>query len=157
MKIGVMSDSHGDIYGVKFAVKKMGNVDMIIHLGDYCRDAENVSKEIGRQIITVKGNCDFSSRIECDRIIEVDGLRFLITHGHNYNVKSSYTGLYFKALEEKADVVLFGHTHCPHVSEADNIIFINPGSLSKPRWPSETYALITIEDGSVVPNIVELY
>lgn len=156
MRIGVISDSHGDIYSVKRALKHMGNVDMIVHLGDYCKDAEYVSKEMGRNIIYVKGNCDYSANVECDKIINVENKRFLITHGHSYNVKSNYTSLRFKALQEEVDAVLFGHTHFAEVFENDNIIFVNPGSLSRPIGASKTYALITIEQGIIFPNLIEL-
>jgi len=157
VKIGVVSDSHGDIYAVKRAISKMGNVDMIIHLGDYFRDAESVSKELQREIIYVRGNCDFSHDVECDKIIQAEDKKLLITHGHNYNVKADYTKLYFKALESGVDAVLFGHTHYAQVFENNNIVFINPGSLSKPKGNAETYAIVTICNGSIVTNRIELY
>ena len=39
MRIGVMSDSHGDTAAVKRAVEFAGNVDIWLHAGDYCSDA----------------------------------------------------------------------------------------------------------------------
>lgn len=157
MKIGVLSDSHGDIYGVRRAIKKMGKVDYIIHLGDYCRDAEMISKELKLDIIYVKGNCDFSASVDNEKVMDIGGRKFLITHGHNLNVKNNYTNLYYRAAEAGADVALFGHTHFAHVFENEGILFVNPGSISRPRSGAETYAVITIENGIVTPNIVELY
>lgn len=157
MRLGLLSDSHGDIYGAKRAIKKMGDVDLLIHLGDYCRDAEKISKEIKRDIIYVRGNCDFSSDVETDRIIEFGGKKIFITHGHKYNVKSDYMGLYYKAEEIGADAVLFGHTHTAIVFEMNGILFINPGSVSRPRNGIETYAVITVEKNNITPNITELY
>ena len=130
MRIGVISDSHGDVYSCKKAIKSMGSVDLIVHLGDFFRDAQNVSTEIKKDIIYVKGNCDYSSTIECDKIIQVENKKILITHGHNYNVKSNYNSLGFKAEAEGVHLVLFGHTHFAEVLENNNIIFVNPGSLS---------------------------
>lgn len=157
MKLGVISDSHGDVYRCEMAIKKMEDVDYLIHLGDYCRDAEKISKELKRDIIYVKGNCDFSSSADTDRVIEVEGRKFFITHGHKYNVKSDYLGLYYKAEEIGADAVLFGHTHSAKVFEQNGILFINPGSISRPRNGIETYAVITIDGGSIEPRIIELY
>jgi uncharacterized protein len=157
LKIGVFSDSHGDINSVKRAVKLMGSVDLIVHLGDFCKDAENVSKEIKREIISVKGNCDAASTVPTERIIEAGGMKFLLTHGHSYYVKSDYLNLYYAAVEAKVDSVLFGHTHYAEVFEKDNIIFINPGSLSKPMVNSATYAVVSVDSGFIVPNILELY
>lgn len=156
MKIGVISDSHGDISAVKQAISRMDNVDIIVHLGDFYKDAQKASSETGKEIIYVKGNCDFSSTVECDRIINVENKRILCTHGHNYNVKSDCTTLYFKALQEGVDLVLFGHTHFSEVFENNNIVFVNPGSLSRPKGLSRTYSVIYIENGIIVPNLYKL-
>lgn len=157
MKIGVISDSHGSISGAKRAIQKMGEVDYLVHLGDYCRDAERISKELKRDIIYVKGNCDLGCDIETDKIIEAEGKKIFLTHGHKYNVKYDYMDLCLHAGEVGADAVLFGHTHYAEVFEKDGILFINPGSVSRPRNGIETYAVITVEGGIIIPNIVELY
>ncbi|NGX96514.1 MAG: metallophosphoesterase [Candidatus Afipia apatlaquensis] len=157
MKIGVISDSHGSISGAKRAIQKMGEVDYLIHLGDYCRDAERISKELKRDIIYVKGNCDLGSDVETDKVIEVGGKKIFLTHGHKYNVKFDYMDLYYKAEEIGVDAVLFGHTHFAEVFEKNGILFINPGSVSRPRNGIETYGVITVDGGNIVPNIVELY
>ena len=156
MRIGVISDSHGDIFAVKRAVAQMGSVDILIHLGDHYKDAEIILKELKRDIIYVKGNCDFSHTVECDKIINIEGKKLMLTHGHRYNVKSNYLNLYYKALEEEVNVVLFGHTHYAEIFEKDNILFVNPGSLSRPRGPAQTYAILTIDSGFIVPCILEV-
>ncbi len=156
LKIGVVSDSHGDVYAVKKAVESMGDVDKIIHLGDYCRDAERASKELERDIIYVKGNCDFTYNVDSDKVITMDDKKIFITHGHNYRVKFNYNSLYLKAREIGADIVLFGHTHLAGIFEKDGIIFMNPGSVSRPKGPYPTYGLITIDNGIISPRIVEL-
>lgn len=157
MRIGVVSDSHGDTYAVKRAIGLMGNIDLLVHLGDYFRDAERVSKELNRDIIYVRGNCDYSSSVELDRILDVASKRVMMTHGHKYRVKSDYLDLYLKALEDKIDLVLFGHTHFPEVFEKDGITFLNPGSVSSPRGTSETYAIVTIDEGTIQAKILKLY
>jgi putative phosphoesterase len=157
LKIGIVSDSHGDVYSIKRAITSMGSMDMIVHLGDFCSDAVRASADLNREIICVRGNCDFSSNAEYERIIEVEGKRILVTHGHKYNVKADYLGIHYRALEEKVDAVLFGHTHFPEVFERDSIVFVNPGSISRPRGACETYAIVTVDSGFIVPNILELY
>lgn len=157
MRIGVISDSHGDTYAVKRAVELMGKVDFLIHLGDFYRDAEVVSKKLERDIIYIRGNCDFGSNVDSEKIIDIGSKRILITHGHKYNVKSDYKSLHYKASEEKADLVLFGHTHVAAVFQMDNIIYLNPGSVSRPRGGAETYGVITLDKGAITPCIIELY
>ena len=42
-RIGVVSDSHGNIMNLQDAVLAMGEVDAIFHLGDYVRDAKKIN------------------------------------------------------------------------------------------------------------------
>lgn len=156
MIAGVVSDSHGDLHSLKKAVNSMQNVDVLIHLGDYSRDAYILSKEINREIIYVKGNCDFQADADCDKTIILEGKKIFITHGHNYNVKYDYLDLYFKAQEIEADLVLFGHTHQSEIFEKDGILFVNPGSISRPRGQNQSYAMIYIEKGVVLPRLVNI-
>ncbi len=157
MRIGIFSDSHGDTYALKRAISKMGKVDMLIHLGDFYMDAVHIENELKINIIYVKGNCDYSQDVDLEKIIEVDNKRLLITHGHKYNVKNSYNNLYYKAMEEKIDIALFGHTHHPEVIQKGNILLINPGSVSRPKNSVETCAVISIENGVIDPSLIELY
>lgn len=92
-------------------------------------------------ILAVKGNCDYID-LPINRIIEVDGKRFLLTHGHQYGVRFSLDRLYYLALENKADYVLYGHTHYQKLEIIDGITFLNPGALL-----NDKYALY--EDGKI--------
>jgi putative phosphoesterase len=37
------------------------------------------------------------------------------------------------AVSSKADVIVFGHTHKPYVKEVDGVMFLNVGSVGKPK------------------------
>ncbi len=56
-----------------------------------------------------------------------------LCHGDSYRVKYGLDMLEKKAKEVRADIVIFGHTHVPLNIKKDNILYINPGSLSLPR------------------------
>ncbi|KPU45950.1 phosphodiesterase YfcE [Oxobacter pfennigii] len=157
MKIGVVSDSHGDIHALRSALKSIGDADLVIHLGDGINDIDAVSQYIKTEIIKVKGNCDFNSGLDAERIIMAENKRLLITHGHNYNVKSDYLNIHYKAIKEDAHMVLFGHTHFPEIIENNNIILFNPGSISKPRGTGRTYGIVIIEKGLIMPKIWDLH
>ena len=59
-KLLVLSDSHGNIDNMVFAVKKTAP-DMIIHLGDCWSDAVGLAEEFPEiPMAHVPGNCDFS-------------------------------------------------------------------------------------------------
>jgi len=155
MKIGVISDTHGRLALAQKAIKTMGQIDMLVHLGDYCRDAIYLSEELQREIITVKGNCDFSSNVPLEQIVEVEGLKIYVTHGHREGVKWGYEGIIDRAKNAGVDVALFGHTHISEIFTNSDILFVNPGSIGEPRYGNKpSYAIIDIKNGKPYPYIV---
>ncbi|MFZ7119363.1 MAG: metallophosphoesterase family protein [Eubacteriaceae bacterium] len=144
MKIGIISDSHGNIKNIKKAVNQLGEVDYIFHLGDNVIDALKIKEMVNYPVRYVKGNTDYTKDIE-DLIVDIGNKRFLLTHGHKYGIKNSLQRLYYKAVENEIDVVLFGHSHIPYYEEIEGVMFINPGSIGDKRWqPKETYVLLEI-------------
>ena len=55
------------------------------------------------------------------------------------------------AAASDADVIVFGHTHKPYVKEAGGALFVNVGSVGKPKDgdPRGCYALIEAQSRSV--------
>ncbi|WP_432663167.1 metallophosphoesterase [Wukongibacter baidiensis] len=146
MRIGVISDTHGDLVSAESAIKAMGDIDLLLHAGDTYRDAELLKEMLDIDVIAVKGNTDFDYEADLEKIISLDGKRIFLTHGHQYNVKYSLDRLYYKALETDCDIVVFGHSHMPLNVKEKDIIFLNPGSVSRPRGGSRpSYAIINID------------
>ncbi|WP_432408024.1 metallophosphoesterase family protein [Wukongibacter sp. M2B1] len=146
MRIGVISDTHGDIVSAEKAIKAMGDVDLLLHAGDTYRDAELLKEMLNIDVIAVKGNTDFDYEADLERIISIDEKQIFLAHGHQYNVKYGLDRLYYKALETESDIVVFGHSHMPLHVEEKGIVFVNPGSVSRPRGGSRhSYATINIE------------
>ncbi len=151
MKIIVFSDSHGVVNNMVSAVNKHKDADMIIHLGDVVKDAQKL-KEIYSHIPVefVSGNNDWARENSSEKVLELEGIKIFITHGHNYGVKISYDRLIQKAEDLGADAVLFGHTHRTEELYHDGILVLNPGSISLPAKPSNpTYCVIEIMNGKV--------
>lgn len=148
MRILVFSDTHHDISAAVSVIDKIG-ADMIIHAGDHDTDAERLQK-IYEDIPVkyVRGNCDYSSS-PLDLNLDVGGKKIFITHGHSYNVKSSYLAIQYKAEEEGADLVIFGHTHIPYCYNSGRRILLNPGSLKSGR----TFGITEIENGKISADI----
>ena len=68
-----------------------------------------------------------------------------VTHGHLYDVKQSPMKLVYRAKELGATIVCFGHSHVLGAEFIDDIFFVNPGSLKKPRRIKEkSFVTITI-------------
>jgi putative phosphoesterase len=156
MKILVISDTHGDTNKAEEVIKANNGTDMVIHLGDYFRDAQKLSglfPDIHFEYIY--GNSDFMvGNVPAEKVLELCGKRIFITHGHRYSVKWDYYKLFKKVEELNADIALFGHTHVPDMVKNGRHCILNPGSTSDPRSDRDgSYAVIEIENGILSPRI----
>src|SRR5699024_8563882 len=142
-KVLVISDSHSLTERID-SIANRHDVQKKIHCGDseLAHDAQQLD-----DFVVVRGNCDWDSSFPEDEIIDIAGLRIFVTHGHLYGVKSSLLQLQYRALEEGADIVLFGHSHVAYCEKFDNVMYINPGSIRLPRkWPTPSYCIISWEN-----------
>ncbi|SKC92478.1 metallophosphoesterase family protein [Maledivibacter halophilus] len=145
MRIGILSDTHGDLLSAQRALKAMGNIDLLLHAGDTYRDAKLLEEMIDIDVIAVKGNIDFHCEAPSETIITIEGKKIFLTHGHNYNVKFNLNRLYYKALEINSNIVIFGHSHMSMHKKENGIDFINPGSISRPRGGTkQSYAIMNV-------------
>ena len=159
MKVGVFSDSHGNLITLKKALDQMGAVDVIIHLGDYVEDALYLRTLTNITIHILKGNMDqFTEEGSPYLFTTIGGFKFFATHGHHYGVKNSVEQIYHAGLEKNAQVILFGHTHKACVYDDGQILIMNPWSVGAPRMGDpESYGLITTtEDGDINGEIFPL-
>lgn len=157
MKILVLSDTHGDIKKAEEAIRDNEDVDLIIHLGDYFRDAQYLSSKFPKiPIEYIYGNSDFLIEdVPAEKVLEYCGKRIFLTHGHKYSVKWDHSKLEKKAEEMQIDLLLFGHTHIAEVVEKQGRYFINPGSISEPRNNrSESYAIIELNNSEVKTKLL---
>lgn len=148
MKVLVVSDNHFDReILVKLAAQYKNQVDLLIHCGDSQLPA---SDSLFSEFITVQGNNDFDDQIPQTRLIDEQGERILVTHGHLQDVNYTMTKLKLLGQENHATIVLFGHTHKLGVKMDEHALFLNPGSISLPRGEftaiGGTYAIIDITD-----------
>ena len=151
IRIGVLSDSHGMMNLLYDAVDEMKHCDVIVHLGDHAGDAKEISARTGKTTWIVSGNCDWFSDYDNGRILEYEGVRVYITHGHSESVKSGLTKLSLKAEALEAGLVLYGHTHKPCVEQDGRCMFINPGAIRDGR-----YAIVEIDSGNIRSNLKKL-
>lgn len=154
MKILVISDTHGRIECAKWLVEKMLSlgVKTLIHCGDHIGDATLIEKLYkGITVHAVYGNCDSSFKGTASEVIDVEGVKIYICHGHKYGVKwEEYEELIIDAKAHEAKIAVFGHSHCAYLGKKEGVFLMNPGSLSLPRdskYPS--YGIIDIEQGMI--------
>lgn len=153
-KLVVISDSHLRPNILKHIKKMQPDANYYIH----CGDSELKKKELEGYLV-VEGNHDYSNEYEKEIILEIEGIRFLIIHGHEQGILNVYqTDIqdyisnqkkFTKYCQSKGvDVVLFGHIHRFLDQTYENIRYINPGSCAYSRdWKDATYCVIEIEDG----------
>jgi putative phosphoesterase len=153
MKILVLSDSHRQIDRC-YAAAWRENPDCIFHLGDYMADAQALQKKLPHlRFEMIAGNCDWELPGEGERLVELEGFRLFLTHGHHYGVKSGCERLIRRGTELRADAVLFGHTHRALLDDSHGFWLMNPGQMERdtPDRPAG-YGVITIENGTLTPG-----
>lgn len=200
MKIGIISDIHGNIYALMRVLEDLDDqkVDTIICLGDLVgygpHPNEVVSMIRRKNIICIKGNYDASvvdgaytyirdtainsfslpwtveelraeNRYYLDNLptnitLEFNGKRIKFVHGSNNSINeylledSDNTINVMNSLEE--DVLVCAHTHIPSIKEYNNKLFVNDGSVGKPKIgsPDSTYCILDIDkDGNIKGKI----
>lgn len=155
MRILVISDSHGNLKNVESVIKAQPKAEVIIHCGDGNEQAQYIKDNYReKMVIAVKGNCDWMCDAPSKEVFNISGKRIFVTHGHLYNAKFGLYNLVCAAREEKADILLFGHTHSAMNEYDDGLYIMNPGSCSG-YCPSYGYIDIT-EKGEIVTNIVRI-
>ncbi|MBE6063461.1 MAG: metallophosphoesterase [Clostridium butyricum] len=150
MVIAVISDTHRVKKYINLAKNIIKDADILIHLGDNIEDVELLEDGFSGEVYAVAGNCDFSARYPKEGIIEVNGRKIFYTHGDLYGVKNSINNIYYRGCELEADVVLFGHTHEQGIEKIDNLILMNPGSVSLPRLKGRYVGIINIDDNGEI-------
>ena len=155
MKILVLSDSHGNVDNMVLAVDQT-KPDMILHLGDVMRDGEKLHGFFPSiPFEQVPGNCDYAAFDPPEKLLFLEDKRILMCHGHTLHVKSGLLTAMYAAMEQKADVFLFGHTHRIFSETRNGVAMLNPGSIGDSRYP--TYGILEISTGQIRITTVPLY
>ena len=146
-KIFVLADTHN-----KFPQKIADlakDADEIWHLGDLC--AERILDElraIGPPVTLVRGNCD--SNFEWPLVVDLarEGLKFRLQH-----IPPEPRTL----AREDVNVVLHGHTHVPRNERRGDILFLNPGCVTRAnQGAAASVAWLEIVDGKINWRLVNL-
>ena len=158
MRIGVVSDSHGDAGVLNRVIAAAGPVALWLHAGDYCRDGQQLAALSGLPVTGVAGNCDRTDAVLADEYIEATGKKIWLTHGHRHNVKYGVAELVWWGRQYGVDIVVFGHTHIPYNHRHQELLLFNPGSPGAPRGGSKpSYGILEIRaDGTIEGSIREL-
>ncbi len=146
MRIIFISDIHGIAKNLDYIKKRFYefNCERIVVLGDLFYGYSNLVNDnysdvldflnqFKDKIICMKGNCDTNNDLEkCNFIVheglfktKIDNHDFYFNHGNLYN---------YNNLGEISDgILIYGHEHKPYIRKKNNVLCINPGSISLPR------------------------
>ncbi len=151
MKILIVSDTHRNEDNLINALEKEKNVDLLIHCGDVEGAEDEIEHYAGCNTVFVAGNNDFFSRLPRELELQLEEYQVWVTHGHNYYVNTNPEYIRKEARARRKDIVIYGHTHRPFIEKNQDLIVINPGSLTYPRQEGRrpSYAVLEIENGSI--------
>jgi putative phosphoesterase len=144
LHIFVLADTHNRL---PEAVREIArDADEIWHLGDVCMETIlDELRAVDLQITVVRGNCD--SNYEWPLVLDLvrGGLKFRLQHIPPNHVP------------DDVDVVLHGHTHVPRKEKRGNVLFLNPGCVTRANQGAPpSVAWLRISDGTIDWKLVPL-
>ncbi|MCC5912387.1 MAG: metallophosphoesterase family protein [Clostridiaceae bacterium] len=157
MKIGIISDTHiaknisrfTDVFHTYFK-----ELDLIIHAGDYINKEVIEELKKYKNFIGVWGNVDdydVKNLVKEKELITIEGYKIGIFHGHGTG-DSTLDRAYQRFKDDEVDIIIFGHSHQPLVKTKNNVLMLNPGSITnkrRERWFSYIVLDLLPEDISV--------
>ena len=154
MRILVVSDTHKNAGNLRTALLAQPQAEVVIHLGDGEDDVALLKSSFPEKMfLQVRGNCDWGSNLPYTGTYTAEGVTIFYTHGHLYSVKSGLYSAVCAAREQKAQVLLFGHTHQALTDYEDGLHIMNPGSAG---FYGPTYGTLDITPQGIVTNIVKI-
>ena len=148
MAILVISDSHGKLERIIEAIEtNKKDVERVFFLGDGIDDiklAEGMYKDI--KFDYVQGNNDFCYTVPLEKEVLVNNKKILLTHGHLHTGTIGAKKLLERCKEQGIDAVFAGHTHTKREEYIDGVLFLNPGSITRPFDGKPSYSLVEITD-----------
>ena len=143
MKVVLVSDSHGNKIGID-KIFKSTQFDYLFFMGDGLNDlGDYIYLD---NVFAVSGNCDFFSKVDNEKGVEISGKKIFMTNGNKYGVKMGLSHLITRGEGLGVGFVFYGHTHVQKVDKIGNIYYINPGSFSS-KLDKKSYGLIVTLDG----------
>lgn len=144
--VGLISDTHGILR--RGAIRALRDADAIWHAGDVGEADITTRLERIAPTEVVAGNMDEPGSWPYYKLLQVEGLRALLIHEIGRIGEPSRDFL-LRAREERAALVVFGHSHRPADFVVDGIRFINPGAAGPSRGGPPTVARMVLTDGGI--------
>ncbi len=175
MKVGIISDVHGDYATLDVTLDKLHAQHEVSHIlcaGDLVGRGPQQNQVVEcireHEIITVRGNHDewfygisnenaaYLKSLPVDWRGELGETQVYMCHGKPGNnmwgmyrdhLSETYLNMVLRSL--KVEVLVTGHTHVPLFMRVDSGVLLNPGSLytfHSTRQTSHTYGVLNLND-----------
>ena len=163
MLIAVISDTHlprGARRLPDACAERIAAADLLLHAGDFSTlDVLRELEAIGPPLVGVHGNVDSSDLrrlLPEERVVEAGGARIAMVH--DAGPGAGRLERMRRRFGDRADLVVFGHSHLPlHEEAPDGFQILNPGSpTERRRAPTPTMGLIHIADGLARCELISL-
>lgn len=135
MRILLLSDAHihdraDEIPRELLEVIEKEKFDISIYAGDFTdRDVYDWFLQTGKKVYVVQGNMDYLDLPKYQKIILPD-LKIGVIHGHQVRPRGNVVQLTQIAKEMNVNILISGHTHSPFIRIYENILHLNPGSVT---------------------------
>lgn len=152
MNIIITADTHlpsGKRTLPKRLLKECETADLIIHAGDWKTMDVYETLSAYTDVKGVTGNVDednIRSILPEQERLEIAGFKIGIVHGHGEKQTTEKRALAAFAGEDM-DVIIYGHSHIPHIRYFGKTLLINPGSpTDKRKLPYYSFAILKVTD-----------
>lgn len=171
--VGLLSDTHisNSSQNLPPQIKDtFRGVDLILHAGDIWIPSVLDELESIAPVKAAWGDDDLEEDLGGDnrmmkgRSLLLNGITLWLAHVKprygliNPNKESYFSRPSTEHAEDPPDVVVFGHTHVAAIEHYEDVLLVNPGSLTFPKYEIKlgTVALLTISPDEVEARIVQL-
>ena len=161
MRLGIISDTHGNTDAIDSILAQEQQASLWLHAGDLAPDAVYLEETYDVPAMKVTGNCDWTGRgVPEETVVEASGHKIFLTHGHIYGARFSVEQIARAAWAADCDIAVYGHTHTAQIlrlTDADKVLWLlNPGSASRPRDDMRP-SFMTLELEPNSDPLIELY
>ena len=163
MLVAIISDTHmprGARRLPDACIERVAAADLLLHAGDFSTVAVLRELEaIGPPVVGVYGNVDspeLRRLLPAEQLVEAGGVRIAMVH--DAGARTGRLERMRRRFAERADAVVFGHSHLPlHERSDDGFHIFNPGSpTERRRAPAHTMGLARVDEGTMSFELVEL-
>ena len=157
MIIGILSDTHDNLPQIEKAVKffNQKKVDFVLHAGDFIAPfTVDKLRKLSCEWLGVFGNNDGEKEglsVKSEGRIRKPPLRIRLA-GRKIIVIHDRKAIDFK--KEKADLIIFGHSHKAELAKNNGKLIVNPGECS--GWLSGKFSVAVADLETLTAKIFKI-